>query len=418
MSVNLYDPTTGEIKNVAGDTINPKSINEMLAPVEDGVASQPYVVGEQFIMSDILYEATSAIAQGDTLTVGTNCQASEKLSKQIDDINESLTANGNRFEAAHDGTDYGFNINNTFYAIGGSGGGSGSNVVPMLDFGNAITITTTNQTTSSDGVLVIAGYTPSGVGQVFINDVQYGRIGSNAGTDTFILQGIPKGTKLKIGATDGNFNCHFVPYIYQSVDPVINVYNEAEVKLNYSTPLHTFSSGNLSYTAVKDCWLVGAFANDTSYATLSINGVVYSSNSSAGTGRPTNQIFLPLSRGDVVTLSATSLSNLHVLEGTVTGSVDVISEPMFDFANPLFTFATDSTHKTYTATHDCWLVGYFCPSTTGNANLLIDNTTIAHARFSNETGGADIKYRIKAGSTVTLSTNVPIYDSLHIFDTI
>lgn len=90
MSVNLYNATTDTLKNVAGDIVNPKSVNEMIAPIEDGTASKAYAVGEQFIMNDLLCEATQAIAQGDTMVIGTNCEESEQLSKQVKDIKDSL----------------------------------------------------------------------------------------------------------------------------------------------------------------------------------------------------------------------------------------------------------------------------------------------------------------------------------------
>ena len=98
MSVNLYNATTDTLKNVAGDIINPKSVNEMIAPVEDGTASKAYAVGEQFIMNDLLCEATQAIAQGDTMVIGTNCEESEQLSKQVKDIKSDLTVKGQLVE--------------------------------------------------------------------------------------------------------------------------------------------------------------------------------------------------------------------------------------------------------------------------------------------------------------------------------
>lgn len=91
MSVNLYNATTDTLKNVAGDIINPKSVNEMIAPIENGTASKDYAVGEQFIMNDLLCEATQPIAQGNTMVIGTNCEESEQLSKQIKDIKSDLT---------------------------------------------------------------------------------------------------------------------------------------------------------------------------------------------------------------------------------------------------------------------------------------------------------------------------------------
>ena len=110
MSVNLYNATTDTLKNVAGDIINPQSINNMIAPIEDGTASKAYAVGEQFIMNDLLCEATQAIAQGDTMVIGTNCEESEQLSKQIKDINNDLTASDNlKFKFMTDGDgNYGY----------------------------------------------------------------------------------------------------------------------------------------------------------------------------------------------------------------------------------------------------------------------------------------------------------------------
>ena len=58
MSVNIRNPLTGQLTNASGGVINPKSINEMIAPIEDGTASKAYAVGEQFIMNDLLCEAT------------------------------------------------------------------------------------------------------------------------------------------------------------------------------------------------------------------------------------------------------------------------------------------------------------------------------------------------------------------------
>lgn len=101
MSVNLYNATTDTLKNVAGDIINPKSVNEMIAPIENGTASKDYAVGEQFIMNDLLCEVTQAIAQGDTMVIGTNCEESEQLSKQIKDINNDLANKVSKFHAAN-----------------------------------------------------------------------------------------------------------------------------------------------------------------------------------------------------------------------------------------------------------------------------------------------------------------------------
>lgn len=91
MSVNLYNATTDTLKNVAGDIVNPKSVNNTIAPAEETTtASRAYNIGEQFFLNDVLYKATDNIAQGDTITVGTNCSASDKLTEQIDSLNNDL----------------------------------------------------------------------------------------------------------------------------------------------------------------------------------------------------------------------------------------------------------------------------------------------------------------------------------------
>ena len=92
MSVNLYNATTDTLKNVAGDIINPKSVNNTIAPTEETTtASRAYSIGEQFFLNDVLYKATVNISQGDTITIGTNCSASDKLTEQIDNKQNTIT---------------------------------------------------------------------------------------------------------------------------------------------------------------------------------------------------------------------------------------------------------------------------------------------------------------------------------------
>lgn len=121
MSVNIRNPITGELTNASGGVINPKSINEMIAPIEDGTASKPYAVGEQFIMNDLLCEATQAIAQGDTMVIGTNCEESEQLSKQVKDIKDDLTKKTKTFTSAEQ-----------------AGTVTGNNYLVTVDFGSEI----------------------------------------------------------------------------------------------------------------------------------------------------------------------------------------------------------------------------------------------------------------------------------------
>ena len=86
MSVNLYNATTDTLKNVAGDIINTRSVNEMVAPVEERItASRAYSVGEQFIIDNVLCYAMTNIAQGEEFDYDVNYYESSPLAEQVDD---------------------------------------------------------------------------------------------------------------------------------------------------------------------------------------------------------------------------------------------------------------------------------------------------------------------------------------------
>ena len=89
--------------------------------------------------------------------------------------------------------------------------------------------------------------------------------------------------------------------------------------LNYSTPLHTFSGGNLTFTATKDCYLMGhIFNNNANLAPLKINDtvIVNKSHGTHGEFGALNDLFIPLTKltsGDIVTVGQESLG-LHVFD--------------------------------------------------------------------------------------------------------
>lgn len=69
-------------------------INEIIAPVQLTLtASQPYAIGEQFIHEGKLYTATSAIAENDTIVIGTNADLSDEIVKQIKSVESKADAN-------------------------------------------------------------------------------------------------------------------------------------------------------------------------------------------------------------------------------------------------------------------------------------------------------------------------------------
>lgn len=64
--------------------INAKANKTDIAPVETGsTASQAYAVGQQFYLNGSLYKAKAAIAQGATITVGTNCELADCVTEQL-----------------------------------------------------------------------------------------------------------------------------------------------------------------------------------------------------------------------------------------------------------------------------------------------------------------------------------------------
>lgn len=83
---------------------NPQDITdtqEMIAPIEAGpTASQAYAVGKQLVYNGLLYKVTSAIAQGDTLTVGTNIALSDDVTTQLLTLKNQVPKYGTSSTAA------------------------------------------------------------------------------------------------------------------------------------------------------------------------------------------------------------------------------------------------------------------------------------------------------------------------------
>ena len=82
--------------------------------------------------------------------------------------------------------------------------------------------------------------------------------------------------------------------------------------LNFANPLHTFSTGNLSYTAVKTCYLLGLLPVQSGVNKLSINGTEIATT----VGNVNSETYIPLIKlnaGDTVTLTVAS-TYLHVFD--------------------------------------------------------------------------------------------------------
>lgn len=77
--------------NVGGTTYNLANLG-LLAPVQITLtADRLYNTGDQFIYTGLLYEATETIAQGTSITIGSNAQLADCVTKQISEINSNLS---------------------------------------------------------------------------------------------------------------------------------------------------------------------------------------------------------------------------------------------------------------------------------------------------------------------------------------
>ena len=93
--------------------------------------------------------------------------------------------------------------------------------------------------------------------------------------------------------------------------------------LDFANPLHTFSTGNLTFTATKVCYISGAIGTGGANAnngTVAINGTIVVAPSTAAYGNATGmQVpvgYVPpikIASGDIVTVGLAS-PNLHVFE--------------------------------------------------------------------------------------------------------
>lgn len=69
--------------------LNGKTNTSVIAYTESSAtATKRYEIGDQFILNGVLYTATAIIANGGTITVGTNCTASDTIIEQIPNIDE------------------------------------------------------------------------------------------------------------------------------------------------------------------------------------------------------------------------------------------------------------------------------------------------------------------------------------------
>lgn len=93
------------------------------------------------------------------------------------------------------------------------------------------------------------------------------------------------------------------------------VFNEAQVQLDYSDVLAVLTASNNSYTATKDCWLIGSAQN----VAITVNDIRIADSS---TGYYLQLTPFKLNKGDIVKVTTSGVGyQLCVIGGTVTGSV-------------------------------------------------------------------------------------------------
>lgn len=246
---------------------NKQDLEDMIETNNEASATSAhaYAVGDYFIYNDTLYICTVAIRVGDTIVPNVNCNTTDVMT---------------RVKALEQG-----------------GGGGG---VEIDDTTTAIDKVWSSSKTSTE-----------------INAVDT-KVGDLASLTTSVKTSIVNAINSLVTAVGNkadktNSTRYYggnLQYWNGSSWVTIQIGGGDMVALDYSNPLHTFSSGNLTYTATKDCYLVGGTPN-TGNTTITVNGCTI-----AGHASTTGWGFigpLKLKSGDTVTTTVAQ-AELHVLQ--------------------------------------------------------------------------------------------------------
>jgi hypothetical protein len=182
--------------------LNGKTDTTVIAPTETTTtASRRYEIGEQFILSGVLYTATAVIASGDTIIVDTNCALSESITEQIANVDLSALANksdltsisesGTTASQAISAGTY-FYLNGTLcYAITNIASGATFTLNTNYEVVTAgalndlvlksTVVTLPNLTLSNSGYVSISAYKPSDVTPIFAIFENFDGLSSYAG---------------------------------------------------------------------------------------------------------------------------------------------------------------------------------------------------------------------------------------------
>lgn len=110
--------------------------------------------------------------------------------------------------------------------------------------------------------------------------------------------------------TMSNLNTQNKSSLVAAINEVLSQIGGGMPTLDIGNPLHTFTSGNLSYTCTQECYLMGGTPN-TGNTTITVNTTVI-----AGHASTTGMLFVPpikLRSGDTVTVAAAQ-AELHIFK--------------------------------------------------------------------------------------------------------
>lgn len=300
----------------------------------------------------------------------------------------------------------------------GQGGSGGSQV--QLDWAHplhAFTSGNTSWTATQDCYLAGTATTASGIQSITIdNNIIYTNYEGSEGViglNVYPIR-VKKGSVITTSRNMDTLKC----YPFSVVSSEVTVFNEAEVELDYGNPIHTIS-GSATYTAETNGYLVGfIYGGGGGISSLSINGTTVAKTvgeSNIFDGACPIPIY-KVQQGDVIVTTGNS-TRIHLLRGTISGSVGQIGEPpSLNYTTPLHQFTNSA--LTYTATKTCYLFGEFECSTTGNAYLAINGNQMYHTRWSAENCPIPLNIKLTSGDSITITKTSTISETLYILETL
>lgn len=339
-----------------------------------------------FTTSALTFTATKrcwlvgALSNGRTVTIN-GTKISEGMNSATTELNIPLSEGDvvvsnqeNQYLHVFDGT------------IKGSapGNSSGGDVLELLDIDNAVVLTTSSYTAPKNGAIIGSNLLSGSGNNVTLTadgiPIMMAPANTSPQRDNAAVYGIQKGTVLQLSGAVEPLQCsiRFIPYKYESIAPEITVYNEAEVELDYANPLYVFGENNRSYTAIKDCWLVGCIGGGTLPELKINNTTIMKAYYSASTYLTQIPVYYKLTAGDVVTLTGYSanVTYLSVFEGIVSGSVGNLTGAWIpNYSDHIASLTYNG--GTYTATEDCIVEIGASPNTNTAAKLYVNGYVIA-----------------------------------------